>query len=100
MTQTPIIDNTPKLGAGETTSLKNIASEDINLNGYLELNKETSFEYQASVSGELFNFLESVNTIINKQETKLKTTSILRVNAPIITVIFVLLFCAGERPVV
>lgn len=85
VTQTPIIDNTQKLGAGETASLKNIASEDINLNGYLELNKETSFEYQASVSGELFNFLESVNTIINKQETELKTTSILRVNAPIIT---------------
>ena len=85
VTQTPIIDNTQKLGAGETTSLKNIASEDINLNKHLELNKETSFEYQASVSGELFNFLNDVNTIINKQETKLKTTSILRVNAPIIT---------------
>ena len=85
MTQTPIIDNTQKLGAGETVSLKNIAASDINLNAHLELNKETSFEYQASVSGELFNFLESVNTIINKQETELKTTSILRVNAPIIT---------------
>lgn len=85
VTQTPIIDNTQKLGAGETTSLKNIAASDINLNAHLELNKETSFEYQASVSGELFNFLESVNTIINKQETELKTTSVLRVNAPIIT---------------
>ena len=85
MTQTPIIDNTQKLKARETTSLKNIAASDINLNDHLELNKETSFEYQASVSGELFNFLESVNTIINKQETELKTTSILRVNAPIIT---------------
>ena len=85
VTQTPIIDNTQKLGAGEKVSLKNIASEDINLNKHLELNKETSFEYQASVSGELFNFLNGVNTIINKQETKLKTTSILRVNAPIIT---------------
>lgn len=85
VTQTPIIDNTQKLKAREITSLKNIASEDINLNDHLELNKETSFEYQASVSGELFNFLESVNTIINKQETELKTTSILRVNAPIIT---------------
>lgn len=85
VTQTTIIDNTQKLKAGEPTSLKNIASEDINLNAHLELNKETSFEYQAFVSGELFNFLESVNTIINKQGTKLKTTSILRVNAPIIT---------------
>ena len=85
VTQTPIIDNTQKLKAGATTSLKNIASEDINLNKHLELNKETSFEYQASVGGELFSFLESVNTIINKQETELKTTSVLRVNAPIIT---------------
>lgn len=85
VTQTPIIDNTQKLEAGETTSLKNIAASDINLNAHLELNKETSFEYQASVSWELFNFLESVNTIINKQETELKTTSVLRVNAPIIT---------------
>lgn len=85
VTQTPIIDNTQKLKARETTSLKNIAASDINLNDHLELNKETSFEYQASVNGELFNFLESVNTIINKQETELKTTSILRVNAPIIT---------------
>lgn len=85
VTQTTIIDNTQKLKAGEPTSLKNIASEDINLNDHLKLNKETSFEYQASVGGELFSFLESVNTIINKQETELKTTSVLRVNAPIIT---------------
>lgn len=61
------------------------ATTDINLNHLLELNKETSFEYQAYVNGALFKFLESVNTIINKQETALKTTSILRVNAPIIT---------------
>ncbi len=85
VTQTPIIDNTQKLKAGETTSLKNIASEDINLNAHLELNKETSFEYQAYANMTLFKFLRDTNTIINKQETELKTTSILRVNAPIIT---------------
>lgn len=85
VTQTPIIDNTQKLGAEETVSLKNIASEDINLNKHLELNKETSFEYRASANWKLFDFLKNTNTIINKQETKLKTTSILRVNAPIIT---------------
>lgn len=85
VTQTLIDGRSQDLVARDTTPLKNIASEDINLNNLLELNKETSFEYRASVSEELFNFLESVNTIINKQETELKTTSVLRVNAPIIT---------------
>lgn len=85
VTQTPIDDRTQNLSANSTTSLKNIASGDINLNNLLELNKETSFEYQAYANMSLFKFLQDTNTIINKQETELKTISVLRVNAPIIT---------------
>lgn len=85
VTQTPIAAKTQDLTANSTTSLKNIASEDINLNNLLELNKETSFEYQAYANMALFRFLNDTNTVINKQETELKTISVLRVNAPIIT---------------
>ena len=79
VTQT-LIDGRPlDLVAQKTTPLN------INLNNLLKLNKETSFEYQAYANSALFKFLNATNTIINKQVTKLKTTSILRVNAPIIT---------------
>ena len=85
VTQIPIDKRAQNLSANSTTSLKNIDSKDINLNNLLELNKETSFEYQAYANMTLFKFLRDTNTIINKQGTKLKTTSILHVNAPIIT---------------
>lgn len=85
VTQTLIAERSLDLEARATTPLKNIASEDINLNNLLELNKETSFEYQAYANMALFRFLNDTNTIINKQETELKTISVLRVNAPIIT---------------
>lgn len=77
VTQTTIDGRSLDLVARDTT--------DINLNNLLELNKETSFEYQAYANMTLFKFLRDTNTIINKQETELKTISVLRVNAPIIT---------------
>ena len=70
---------------GRSQDLAARATTDINLNNLLELNKETSFEYQAYANMTLFKFLRDTNTIINKQETELKTISVLRVNAPIIT---------------